>query len=94
MRTDIFGIAPRQKDMFGETQGVLDTMMTQDEIRTELQEVIDLLRTSEAIPWETRLMLQISNMFPNIAAKLPGTEPEDFVLKFNIEMRRLRKEAA
>ena len=71
MRTDIFGLSPRQHDMFGEPQSSFDTMMSDDEIRAELQEVIDLLKGSGVMPWETRQMLQISNMFPEIAAKLP-----------------------
>ncbi len=94
MRTDIFGLAPRQQDMFGEPQGSLDTMMTDDEIRTELQEVIDLLRASNVMPWETRQMLQISNMFPEIATRLSDIEAAKFVETFNIEMHRLRKAAA
>jgi hypothetical protein len=94
MRTDIFGLAPRQQDMFGEPQSSFDTMMSDEEIRTELQEVIDLLKASAGIPWETRQMLQISNMFPEIAAKLPSVEAAKFVSNFNAEMRRLRKEAA
>lgn len=92
MRTDIFGLAPRQQDMFGAPQEAFDTMMTDDEIRTELGEVLDLLRTSDAMPWGTRLMLQINTMFPEIAARLP--EGESLIAAFNTEMRRLRKEAA
>ena len=94
MRTDIFGLAPRQQDMFGEPQGVLETMMTEDEIRTELQEVIDLLLSSDVMPWEARQMLQISNMFPDIAAKLPPDESARLNGEFNREMNRLRKVAA
>jgi hypothetical protein len=94
MRTDIFGLAPRQQDMFGEPQGALDTMMTEEEIRAELQEVIDLLRASAVIPWETRQMLRISNMFPEIAAKLPADESAQFIGAFDLEMNRLRKAAA
>ncbi len=94
MRTDIFGLAPRQQDMFGEPQGSLDTMMTAAEIRAELQEVVELLRASTVMPWEARQMLQISNMFPEIASHLPEPEAEDFVTEFHREMGRLRKEAA
>ena len=94
MRTDIFGIAPRQQDMFGEPQSSFDTMMSEDEIRAELQDVIDLLRASNVVPWETRQMLQISNMFPEIAAKLPPVETAGFVGDFNVEMSRLRQAAA
>lgn len=94
MRTDIFGLAPRQQDMFGAPQGSLDTMMTDDEIRAELQDVIDLLRASDAMPWETRQMIQISNMFPEIAARLPEGEAASFVEAFNSEMQRLRRAAA
>ncbi len=94
MRTDIFGLAPRQQDMFGEPQGVLDTMMTENEIRAELKEVIDLLLSSDVMPWEARQMLQIFNMFPEIAAKLPSAEADKFVARFNTEMQRLRKAAA
>ncbi len=94
MRTDIFGLAPRQQDMFGEPQSVLETMMTEDEIRAELKEVIDLLLSSDAMPWEARQMLQIINMFPEFAAKLPSAEADKVVTTFNTEMRRLRKVAA
>jgi hypothetical protein len=94
MRTDIFGLAPRQQDMFGEPQESFDTMMTGEEIRTELQDVIDLLRASTVTPWETRQMIQISNMFPEIAARLPEGEAAKFVDAFNAEMQRLRRVAA
>lgn len=94
MRTDIFGLSPRQHDMFGEPQSSFDTMMSDDEIRAELREVIELLRASNVIPWETRQMLQINNMFPEIAAKLPPVEKVRLVDDFNFEMNRLRKAAA
>ncbi|MBL0924258.1 MAG: hypothetical protein IBJ12_07305 [Sphingomonadaceae bacterium] len=94
MRTDIFGLAPRQQDMFGESQGSLDTMMTEDEIRAELQEVIDLLRASDSMPWETRQMLRICNMFPDIASKLPDDESAKLLGLFENEMQRLRRAAA
>jgi hypothetical protein len=94
MQTDIFGIAPRQQDMFGEPQASLDTMMTDDEIRAELREVIELLRASDVMPWETRQMLEISNMFPEISAKLLPAESVAFIGEFNMEMNRLRKVAA
>jgi hypothetical protein len=94
MRTDIFGLAPRQHDMFGETQSAFDTMMSDDEMRAELQEVIDLLRCSDVMPWETRQMQQISNMFPEIATHLPDTEAQKYIELFNCEMNRLRKAVA
>lgn len=94
MRTDIFGLAPRQHDMFGEPQGILDTMMTEDEIRTELQEVIELLRSSQVMPWEARQMIQISNVLPEMAAKLSSAESSKFISEFNNEMNRLRKTLA
>ena len=94
MRTDVFGLAPRQQDMFGEPQGIFDTMMSDDEIRTELQEVIDLLSASNAIPWETRQMIQISNMFPEIAGRLPCAEAARFTGEFDHHMNRLRTIAA
>lgn len=94
MRTDIFGLSPRQHDMFGEPQSSFDTMMTDNEIRAELQGVIGLLRVSDVIPWETRQMLQISNMFPEIAAKLPADEAVELSNEFALEMNRLRKAAA
>lgn len=94
MRTDIFGLAPRQQDMFGEPQSSFDTVMSDDEIRAELQDVIDLLTASNAIPWETRQMLQISNMFPELAARLSDVEAAKFVGAFNSEMQRLRRVAA
>ena len=80
--------------MFGEPQGSLDTMMTEDEIRAELREVIELLRSSDLVPWDTRQMLQICNMFPEIAAHLPAGEAEAFVGDFEAEMNRLRRAAA
>ncbi len=94
MRTDIFGLAPRQQDMFGEPQGSFDTVMSDDEIRAELQDVLDLLSSSNAIPWETRQMIQISNMFPEIAARLPRAEAARFTSEFDRQMNRLRKIAA
>ena len=92
MRTDIFGLAPRQHDMFGAPQEAFDTVMTEDEIRTELREVLDLLHASDTMPWEARQMIQVNTMFPEIAARLP--EGDQFIADFNVEMRRLRKEAA
>lgn len=94
MRTDIFGLAPRQQDMFGQPQGTFDTMMSDDEIRAELREVVELLRSSDTMPWETKQMLQICNMFPEIASRLPISEADGFVSEFDAEMNRLRRAAA
>ena len=94
MRTDIFGLTPRQHDMFGAPQGTFDTPMTLDDIRRELGETLDTLRAAEDFPWPTRQMLTISTMFPDIAGKLPRDEAQALVAAFNTEMRRLRREAA
>jgi hypothetical protein len=64
MRTDIFGLAPRQHDMFGVPQETFDEPMTLEEIRAELRETLELLRNSKALPWSTPLMLRVDTMFP------------------------------
>ena len=94
MRTDIFGLTPRQHDMFGAPQGTFDTPMTLDEIRRELGETLETLRAAETFPWPTRQMLTISTMFPDIAGKLPCDEAQVLIQEFNAEMRRLRREPA
>ena len=94
MRTDIFGLAPRQHDMFGAPQETFDTPMTVEEIRVELREALDLLQSSDAMPWPVKLELQVRNMFPEIASKLPSAEAADLVRAFDLEIVRLRPEAA
>ena len=94
MRTDVFGLAPRQHDMFGVAQETFDEPMTVEEIRAELLATLDLLRTSEAMPWPVRTMLRIETMFPDIAARLPPGEAETLVERFLSEMSRLRTKAA
>lgn len=94
MRTDIFGLAPRQHDMFGAVQESFDTPMTLDEIRRALRDAVDLLHASEKMPWPTRQELRIRTMFPEIASKLPPDEAAELIEAFASEMRRLRREAA
>ena len=94
MRTDIFGLAPRQHDMFGVPQETFDVPMTVAEIRAELLTTLDMLRAAETMPWPTRMMLRIETMFPDIAAKLPADEAEALVGRFLCEMSRLRAKAA
>ena len=93
MRTDIFGLAPRQGDMFGAVQETFDVPMTVAEIRAELRATLDQLRTADVMPWPTRMMLRIETMFPEIAAKLPADEAEAFVTQFTHQIMRLRSKA-
>jgi hypothetical protein len=94
MRTDIFGLAPRQHDLFGVEQETLDEPMTVEEIRQELNAAVALLRRSAELPWPTALTLRVITMFPEIAAKLPDDEASEIVACFNVEMERLRLKAA
>ena len=94
MRTDIFGLAPRQHDMFGVEQETFDQPMTEAEIREELREAVALLRCSDTMPWSTALTLRIITMFPDIASKLPTEEAAELVEAFTTEIKRLRREAA
>lgn len=94
MRTDIFGLAPRQHDMFGAPQESFDEPMSVEEIRAELSEAVELLRRSDEMPWSTAMTLRIITMFPDIASKLPEPEATELVAAFNTEMKRLRREAA
>lgn len=94
MRTDIFGLAPRQHDMFGVAQETFDQPMNEAEIRAELSEAIALLRRSDSMPWSTALTLRIITMFPDIATKLPAGEAAELVEAFTAEIKRLRREAA
>ena len=94
MRTDIFGLAPRQHDMFGVPQETFDLPMTEAEIRRELVETIDLLRSAKVLPWSVPLMLRIDTMFPEIAGKLPPEEASGLVAAYRLEMHRLRDRAA
>ena len=94
MRTDIFGLAPRQHDMFGVPQETFDVPMTEAEIRTELREAVALLRRSDTMPWSTALTLRVITMFPDIATKLPTEEAAELVEAFTAEIKRLRREAA
>ncbi len=94
MRTDIFGLTPRQHDMFGGEEQALDTPMTLGEIHAELTRTIDLLRASETMPWPVRQALQIRTMFPEIAMKLPRAEREALIEQFETELRRLRRDVA
>ena len=94
MRTDIFGLAPRQHDMFGVEQETFDQPMTKAEIRAELREAIALLQRSDEMPWTTALTLRVITMFPDIAGKLPADEAARLVTEFDTQIKRLRREAA
>lgn len=94
MRTDVFGLTPRQHDMFGEPQGTFDTPMTADEIRAELERTLAEMRASETMPWPTRRMQAIETMFPDHAARLPQEESARLISGFESELRRLRRCAA
>lgn len=89
MRTDIFGLAPRQHDLFGTPQPAFDTIMDVEDIRAELAEALDLLRGSDTLPWTGKREIEVRTMFPEMAARLPGDEGEALVAAFHTEMRRL-----
>lgn len=93
MRTDIFGLTPRQHDMFGEPQGTFDTPMTIDDIRAELERTVTELRAASVMPWPVRRMQAIDIMFPDHAARLPESERAALVDAFEAEMRRLGRRA-
>ena len=94
MRTDIFGLTPRQHDMFGEPQGTFDVPMTIDDIRAELERTVAELRAASAMPWPVRRMQAIEVMFPDHASRLPEAEGDALVAAFEGEMRRLGRRAA
>lgn len=93
MRTDIFGLTPRQQDMFGATQASFDTAMTLDEIRAELQNTLEDLRAANVIPWSHRQEKTIRIMFPEIAGRLPEDEARALIDRFEAEIHRLRPAA-
>lgn len=90
MRTDVHGLAIRQHDMFGAPQGSFELPMTQAEIHVELTRVLDELRASETMPWETKEMQRNSIMFPDMAARLDPDEALPLITAFETELRRLR----
>lgn len=92
-RTDIFGLTPRQHDMFGAPQGAFDTPMTTDDIRAELDRTLAELRAAAEMPWPVRRMQAIEIMFPDHAARLPDGEGAALVEAFEAEMRRLGRRA-
>lgn len=94
MRTDVFGLTPRQHDMFGEPQGTFDTPMSVEDIRAELERTLAEMRTAETMPWPTRRMQAIETMFPDHAARLPQEEGAAFVDAFESELRRFGRRAA
>lgn len=94
MRTDVFGLAPRQGNMFGEVEPTLDAPMTIDEIRRELEATLDQLCSAETMPWPVRRMQAIEIMFPDHAARLPNGEGAGLVKAFEREMTRLGRRAA
>lgn len=89
MRTDVFGITPRQHELFGVAEPVLDHPMTADDIRAELDRTLAELRAADAIPWPVRRMLETETMFPDHAARLPNGEGDALVAAFEAELRRL-----
>ncbi len=90
MRTDPYGLTPRQHDMFGAPEPTVDTPMTPDDIRRELERTLATLREAKAMPWTTRHMLEVVVMFPDLAGRLPAVEAARLVAAFEGEMRRLR----
>lgn len=90
MRTDIYGLSPRQHDMFAAPEPTLDTPMTSDDIRRELEAVLAQLRGADAVPWPSRRALETVNMFPALAGELPADEAARLNAAFDAEMTRLR----
>ena len=94
MRTDIFGLTPRQHDMFGRPEPVIDVPMSVDDIRAELERTLAELRAADTLPWGVKRMLAVETMFPDHAGRLPAGEGEALVETFRAEMRRLGRRAA
>ena len=94
MRTDIFGLTPRQHDMFGAPQGTFDTPMTVEEIRRELNDTLTEMRGALLMPWPQKQEVAVLTMFPDLASRLPEVEAADLVAAFNAEIDRLRRRAA
>lgn len=90
MRTDIFGLATRQHDMFGAPQESFDTPMTLDDMRAELQDALRELEDADAFPWSPTRATSQRIMFEEMAGKLPDLEREALMADFNMQLRRLR----
>lgn len=88
-RTDIFGRAPRQHDLFGVAQEPFDEPMTVEKIRQKLTDAVALLRRSVEKPWSTALPLRIAPMFLKIASKLAHDKAAALAASFNAQMKCL-----
>lgn len=89
MRTDIFGLTQRQHDLFGAPQESFDMVMTDDDIRAELAEALELLRGADSMPWVGKREMEVRTMFPEMAERLGGDEGAALTAAFHAEMRRL-----
>lgn len=90
MRTDIFGLATRQHDMFGAPQESFDTPMTLDDMRVELRAALSELDAADIFPWSPTRANAQRVMFGEMAGKLPEQERDVFMASYNAELRRLR----
>lgn len=90
MRTDIFGLATRQHDMFGAPQESFDTPMTLEDMRAELREALSELEAADTFPWSPSRATAQRVMFGEMAGKLPEQERDALMAAFNAELRRLR----
>jgi hypothetical protein len=90
MRTDIFGLATRQHDMFGAPQESFDLPMTLDDMRAELRDALHELEASDTFPWSPTRATSQRIMFEEMANKLPHDDRDALMSAFNAELRRLR----
>lgn len=90
MRTDIFGLATRQHDMFGAAQGSFDLPMTLDDMRAELTAALEELAEADALPWSPTRVTAHRVMFAEMAGKLPADEKAALMRALNAHLRRLR----
>jgi hypothetical protein len=86
---DLFGNVP-QPDRPAPPQ---PKPLTADDIREEMQALIDALRSADEMPFESAAMKKHIAMFPIMAQWLAPEEGKQLVLQFEAEVERLRRAA-
>ena len=82
-----------QLDMFGPRPARAPKLPTPEDVRPELTSVLNLLRTSDAMPLSPKDLRFWRTVFPQMSRWLPDDEREAICASFRAEVARLETRA-
>lgn len=88
MQGDLFKSDP-QLSLFSEEAGAVVVRADPDAVRVKLRRVIELARSSSAMPWDARRLRYWRTVVPQMSLWLPEDEAAQMRLAFQVEVERL-----